>query len=79
MTDHDHKVRLALVEQQILNIIDGMQLEKNAQDKVILRLTDKLDIFGEHLSRQDKMLYVGLGIVIALQFCTPFIFKLIAK
>lgn len=68
-------VRLTVLESRIKRIESDIESEKRTRANANALINAKLDKQSEHMSKQDKIVYIGLGIVGALQFLAPYVIK----
>lgn len=54
-------------------VVSDIESEKRTRAAVNNTLHEKLDKINEHQSKQDRIVYIGLGIVVTLQFASQYI------
>lgn len=67
-----YDARLAVIESQILRIVEDMR-------HVELVYSQDYRSITTHLAKQDRMIYIGFGVVATLQFVIPIVFAILKK
>jgi hypothetical protein len=67
-----HEARISVLESQYHRIASDIESEKRTRADANSHVNRKIDQISEHIGKQDKILYVGMGILAMLQFIAPY-------
>lgn len=78
-TEDSIETRLRIIETRLGRIESDIESEKGTRARVNESVTVKLEKLSDHMSRQDKIIFTGMGVLACLQFVAPLLFRAIYK
>lgn len=76
MEDHDRLIRL---ETQIERLVSDAESEKDTRARENARINQEIGGIRESLNATNKLAYIGMGIMLALQFLVPLMLLKLAR
>jgi len=77
--DQSFDLRLALLKSQVDRIVDDLDLEKTARVQENKEIINRFEMHNAKIDTLSKHVYVGVGILVALQFVAPMLWRFLSK